>query len=82
MKSVEEGGAAPLTQACLQNQDQVYQEIVDAEDTANNTMQIIQLASDRSTFFLKEHGFNSDVLKILIKKVKTYSDGEAFTRMN
>jgi len=43
----------------------------DAKDTANNTMQLIQFANDHSTFFLKEHSFNSDMLRASTKKVKT-----------
>jgi hypothetical protein len=41
----------------------------DTKDTANNTMQLIQSTNDHSTFSLKEHGFNSDMLKTSIKKV-------------
>ena len=66
-------GAAPLTRACLQNHNQVRREMGDAEDATNNTMQLIQSTNDLSTFFLKEHGFNSDVLKASIKKVKKQS---------
>ena len=63
-------GAAPLTRACLQNHNQVRREMGDAKDAANNTMQLIQYTNNLSTFFLKEHGFNSDVFKTSIKKVK------------
>ena len=63
-------GAAPLTQSCLQNHNHICQEIEDTTNAANNTMQLIQLANDLSTFFLKEHGFNSDVGKASIQKVK------------
>ena len=42
----------------------------DTKDAANNTIQLIQSTNNLSTFFLKEHGFNSDVLKCSIKKVK------------
>jgi hypothetical protein len=45
----------------------------DAGDAANTTMQHIQTTNDLSTYFLKEHGFNSDVLKASIKKVKKQS---------
>jgi hypothetical protein len=45
----------------------------DAEDAANNTRQLIQSTNNLSTFFLKEHGFDSDVLKTSIKKVKKQS---------
>ena len=75
-------GVAPLTQACLHNHNQICREIEDTTYAANNTMQLIQLANDLSTFFLKEHGFNSDVVKASVKKVKTYGDGEAFISMN
>ena len=63
-------GAAPLTRACLQNHNQVRREMGDAEDATNNIMQLIQSTNNLSTFFLKEHGFDSDVLKASIKKVK------------
>jgi hypothetical protein len=36
-------------------------------------MQLIQSTNDLSTFFLKEHGIDSDVLKASIKKVKKQS---------
>ena len=45
----------------------------DAKDTANNTIHLIQSANNHLTFFLKEHGFNSDVLKASVKKVKKQS---------
>ena len=64
-------GATPLSQACLLNQKQVSQEMGDAKDTANDTMQLIQSANDHLTFFLKENSFNSDVLNASSKKVKT-----------
>ena len=66
-------GAAPLTRACLQNHNQVRREMGDAKDAANNTMQLIQSTNDLSTYFLKEHGFNSDVFKASIKKVQKQS---------
>jgi hypothetical protein len=42
----------------------------DTTDTANNTMQLIQSTNNHSTFFLKEHVVNRDMLKASIKKVK------------
>jgi hypothetical protein len=66
-------GATPLTRACLQNYNQVRQEMGDAKDAANNTRQLIQSTNDLSTFFLKEHGFDSDMLKTSIKTVKKQS---------
>ena len=69
-RNFEEGGCTPLTWACLQNHNQVCWEMGDTKDATNNTMQLIQSTNGLSTFFLKEHGFNSDVLKASIKKVK------------
>jgi hypothetical protein len=63
-------GAAPLTRACLQNHSHVRREMGDADDGTNNTMKLIQCTNDLSTYFLKEHGFNSDVFKVAIKKVR------------
>eukprot|EP00804_Cyclotella_cryptica_P011512 CCRYP_017062-RA/>CCRYP_017062-RA protein AED:0.20 eAED:0.24 QI:0/0/0/1/0/0/3/0/320 len=62
-------GAAPLT-PCLKSHNQVCRKMGDTKDTANNTIQHIQTMNDLSTCFLKEHGFNSDVLKASIKNIK------------
>eukprot|EP00804_Cyclotella_cryptica_P026199 CCRYP_009772-RA/>CCRYP_009772-RA protein AED:0.17 eAED:0.17 QI:0/0/0/1/0/0/3/0/383 len=66
-------GATPLTRACLKNQNQVRRKMGDAKDAANNTMQHIQTTNYLSTYFLKEHCFNSDALKASLKKVKKQS---------
>eukprot|EP00804_Cyclotella_cryptica_P025136 CCRYP_012991-RA/>CCRYP_012991-RA protein AED:0.38 eAED:0.38 QI:0/-1/0/1/-1/1/1/0/116 len=63
-------GAAPLTRACPKTHNQVRRKMGDAKNTANNTMQHIQTTNDLSTYFLKERGFNSDVLKASIKRLK------------
>ena len=62
-------GAAPLTRSCLQNHNQVCQEMGDSNDMTNNTMKLIQSTNDLSTFFLKKHGYDSDVFKATIKEV-------------
>ena len=47
--------------------------MVDAQDTANTTIQHIQYTNDLSTYFLKEHDFNSGMFKASIKWVKKRS---------
>jgi hypothetical protein len=64
------------------NHNQFLQEIDDTTDTTNNIIQLIQLKNDLSTYFLREHSFNSDVFEVAIKKVKSNCDSEAFLRAN
>ena len=63
-------GAAPLTRCCLENHSQVRREMGDDNDATNQMMQEIQTANDISTHFLTAHGYNGDVLKAMVKKVK------------
>ena len=55
----------------LQNHKQINWEIGDPEDTAHNTMQLIQTSNNRkwyfNIFFLTEHLLNSEVLEASIK---------------
>eukprot|EP00804_Cyclotella_cryptica_P021850 CCRYP_000824-RA/>CCRYP_000824-RA protein AED:0.27 eAED:0.34 QI:0/0/0/1/0/0/5/0/237 len=69
-------GAAPLTQSCLKKHNQIPRKMGDAKDAANNTMRHTQTTNDLSRYFLKEHGFNSDVLKVSIKRLKNNNSQE------
>ena len=53
-----------------QNHSKVRREMGDNHDTTNQMVQDIQTAHDISTHFLTANGYNSDALKVMVKKVK------------
>ncbi len=69
----EKCGAAPLTQACLQNNSHVRRELGDDDDAINTAMLHIQESNNVSTHFLSRIGYNGEVFKNTIKKVNRKS---------